>query len=73
MAKYPAATWIPASPENFRAKRREEPRELVIHTVEGTNVEALHTWLTSPDPPNISVHFAVDQVGNVYQYVDTDD
>jgi N-acetyl-anhydromuramyl-L-alanine amidase AmpD len=73
MARYPDATWIPATAENFRAARRDEPRELVIHTVEGTNVEALHTWLTSPDEPNISVHFAVDQAGNVFQYVDTDD
>jgi N-acetyl-anhydromuramyl-L-alanine amidase AmpD len=73
VARYPAAQWIPASPENFRRARREEPRELVIHTVEGNNVEALHTWLTSPDEPNISVHFAVDKAGNVYQYVDTDD
>jgi len=59
-------------------------RELVIHSTEGTNVEGLHAWLTNDDerlvvdgellaPGPLSVHFMVDQDGNVFQYVDTDD
>jgi len=73
MARYPKAAWIPSSAENYRQGRTQPVTELVIHTTEGSNVEALHTWLTAPSEPDLSVHFAVDQAGNVYQYVDTDD
>lgn len=73
MARYPLAQWIPSHASNWRAGRTQPITELVIHTTEGENVQALHDWLTSASDPPLSVHFAIDQDGNVFQYVDTDD
>lgn len=72
MAIYPEAIWIESHPSNYRLGRDQEIRELVIHTVEGTNLEVLHDRLTSAELPPLSVHFAVGQDGTVWQYVDTD-
>jgi N-acetyl-anhydromuramyl-L-alanine amidase AmpD len=72
VALYPEAVWIESHASNYRLGRDQAVRELVIHTTEGENVEALHNWLTAETEPRLSVHFAVDQDGRVFQYVDTD-